>query len=155
MAGCPLVAGCTCDRLCAHPPCPAEVSASASTALRKHTAPGLCLPGRAVAGTTPAAAASISQASPDVPTTRVPSVPPGSLWVGAVARQPFRGRGAGRGRIWGGTQQQGVTPGHGVIRTHDSLPSDPTSPPSQALSPQVTGSSGPMTQPPVRDLRSP
>lgn len=96
------------------------------------------------------AAADVSQASPATHLPLCRSAPPrassGGLWAGAVARCP-PGPGPGRGHTWGGTEQQApVTPGHGVTRTQDSLPSDLI--PSEALSPQVTGSSGPRTPPP-------
>lgn len=177
----PLVAGCTCDRLCPHLPCPVEVSAPASTALRKHTAPGLCLPGRAAASTTqePTARFQPQLTSAKHLPTHLPlggvGCPPGAssggLWAGAVAHQPFQGRGAGRGCIQGVTQQQGLC--HPRTASHQTpLPSEAlspqvmgssgprtaspqTPPPSEALSPQVTGSSGLMTHPSVRELWSP
>lgn len=140
----PSVAGCTCDRLCPHPPCPVEVSVPASTALRKHTAPGLCLPGRAAAGTTQEPTARFQ---PQLTSARhLPMHLPlgGGVSTRCLSRWPVGGHsghqppgpGAARGRIREGTAtglchprtasrqtpplRGPVTPGHGVIRTHDT-----------------------------------
>lgn len=127
------MAGGTCDHLCPHPPCPAEVSAAASTALRRHRASGLCLPARAAAGTTQEPTAC---SQPQLMSARhlpthlplggvecLPGASPGGLWAGAAACWPFQGRGAGRGHTWGGTEQQG--PCHPRSRGHQ----DPGQPP--------------------------
>lgn len=145
-----MVAGCTCDRLCPHLPCPVEVSAPASTALRKHTAPGLCLPGRAAASTTQEPTARFQPqltSAKHLPT----HLPLGG--VGCLIRWPVGGRSGppalpgpggweglhpGRDTATGPLSPQDslpsdptpfrgpVTPSHGIIRTQDSLPSDPT-----------------------------